>query len=162
MKSTTWPFIQKDEKGDLILYPAFFSVPIKGYIIPDEKVKKDFIFVNVPICLIGFILLLHTTSFYSFAIVFILILITLYLVQYIFLKKYPVSKRKYSWRDRFAQMNKEHSKIGLLGYTIIWFSASMAIAFLLSSGHLYLDVAGTLIFGYLFILFLFALIYRTK
>ncbi|MCK5312331.1 MAG: hypothetical protein KAJ62_09480, partial [Desulfobacteraceae bacterium] len=62
-KRSNWPYLQKDKGGNLVLYPATFFFPVKGYIIPDEKIRKEFINMNIPACVLGAIMFIHAREY---------------------------------------------------------------------------------------------------
>ncbi|MCK5312332.1 MAG: hypothetical protein KAJ62_09485 [Desulfobacteraceae bacterium] len=81
-----WPSIQKDKDGSLILYPATLLFSRKGYIIPDEKIRKEFININIPIFVLGALALIHTIGygFFVFIVVYAFWQLMLYIVHYNF------------------------------------------------------------------------------
>ena len=167
--NSLWPpCLQKDKKGNLILYPTVFLFPLKGYIIPDETIREKFIKINIPIILLGFLALIHITDygFNLFLVTWILWATILYIVQYNFFKKYPLSKRKFSWKEHFKEINKKDSKFCLCVYIFIWVLMGIFFIkdFIISTDNapLFIGVIGLLGSVYMFLLTLLAIIYRNE
>ena len=171
MKSTTWPFIQKDDEGNLILYSTrlFFPfLPGKGYIIPDMRVKKEFVRANIPLFILGFFGLIHTNDygFYFFIAVLSLWLLMLHIFEKFLLRKYSVSKRKFSWGQRFNEVKNTNTKIKLYIYmfvpliVVLFFIRSCMNSIEFTS--LYISIFGLVVSGTVFLLNLLVIIYKDK
>ena len=161
MKHSIWPFIQKDKEGNLIMYPATFIIPTKGYIIKKEKDRKDFVMINIPVCLLGFFSILHTVNSFSFMVVFLSFGAILYVVQSNYLKRYPTSPKKFSWSERFDIMASEYSFLSLIVHLSLFF---MIILFCISADnvHFYKKVLGIIILSYAILTMLIAMIYKIR
>lgn len=108
-KINRW-MIQEDKEGNFIIYPIPM-LPIKGYIAPDEAAAIKFTNNMYPIIGLGFGALMlagHFGDFYL-SIALLLYFFSIILINLYFVKNYPVSKRKYSWKYYAYQMNKKMS-----------------------------------------------------
>ncbi len=102
--------VQKDKEENYIIYPIPM-LPIKGYIAPDEAAAIRFTDRMYPIIGLGFGVLMlagyFSDLYFAIATIFYFIIIIIFNLN--FVKNYPVSKRKYSWKYYADKMNKKKS-----------------------------------------------------
>jgi len=158
--------VQEDQEGNFIIYPIPMF-PIKGYAVPEKEEAIRFTNRMYPIIGLGFGVLMLAGYFgdFYFAIAVISYFLSIIIINLNFVKNFPTSKRKYSWKYYADHMNEKKSVFFLcLGLVFMFL-----ICWMIFYNHFYWgnDSAGMTLFAlsmciYVFFMYLLILFYRIK
>ena len=158
--------VQEDQEGNFIIYPIPMF-PIKGYAVPEKEEAIRFTNRMYPIIGLGFGVLMLAGYFGDlyFAIAVISYFLSIIIINLNFVKNFPISKRKYSWKYYADQMNEKISAFVLclyLGVVFLLFGMALYDHFHLGNKSIGMTLFVLSIIIYVFFMYLLILFYRIK